>query len=295
MRWMTERRLSRWCLMLAVGMMAGCKDKSNPSKSATGSGGSQSSVTTVTTVTPEGPSLRARADEFIKALAEGKAKPDDLTPALKKSISRPISEEDKKIGYSNSDVQNWLAKFEKLIVEDVKESVTGNTIILRGRAKTPGKIDAFCLRLVKDANSTKVDWLHRSDRFLAGDAPKTNDADLSVATEIARNFLETMLGGDLRQAQALMLPTWLTAIEPPSETDKKNGFTYNVGFVNQKMRAWRGETVGYAMTKSELTGNKNTATITAELEAGGRKTVYLVKLIQDKSNGQWLVEDFVKA
>ena len=291
MRWKTDRIWTRLAIIAAIGGFSGCKEKL-PVKPATNPGGG--SVVSVPAPSAE-PGMRAKADEFLKALAEGKAKTDDLTPAFKKSISRPTTEEEKKVGYSDADVNNWLSRFDKLVVEDIKEASFGNMITLRGRAKTPGKIDALSLRMVREANGLKVDWLHRSDRFLAGDAPKTDDPELAAATDSARNFLETLLGGDLRQAQALMTPAWLVSIEPPSETDKKNGFAYNVGFVNQKMRAWRGDTVGYAIPKSELTGNKNTATVTAELEAGGQKKAYLVKLVKDKATGQWLVEDFAKA
>lgn len=275
-------------LLTGVGLLAGlvlatgCKDAAPPPFQAT--------VTTKDGVAVGEPSPgRAKANEFLKALNEGKATPDDLTAAFKKTISRPTAEE------ADADVKNWLSKFEKLTVEDVSETSFGNATVLRGRAKTPGKVDALCLRVVREANGYKVDWLHRADRFLAGPMPKADDSELAAAADTARNFLETMLGGDLRQAQAIMDPKWLASIEAPSDADKKNGFAYNVGFVTQKMRAWRGETVGYAIPAAELTGNKDTATVTAELEAGGQKKTYLVKLVKDKATGQWLVDDFAKA
>ncbi|WP_020468238.1 hypothetical protein [Zavarzinella formosa] len=276
-------------LLLALALMTGCKEQSTATKPS-----SKPSTTDTVATLPQGPSARAKADEFLKALSEGKAKPDDLTPAFKKTISKPMTDEEKKVGYSDADVQNFLSKFEKMTVEDVKESGYGNTIVLRGRAKSPNKVDAFCLKMIREANGLKVDWLHRSDRFLAGDAPKTEEPELAAASDTARNFLETLIGGDLRQAQALMLPSWLASIEAPSETDKKNGFAYNVGFVTQKMKSWRGETIAYSMPKSELTGNKDAATVTAELESGGQKKTYQVKLVKDKTTGQWLVEDFAK-
>lgn len=285
MRWTMERQLLGMVLLLGTFSLVGC-NAGKPAPTATAKG-------TKDGVAEQAP-LRKLADGFVQKLAEGKVTPDELTVNFKKTISRPTTEEEKKVGYSDADVKQWLSRLEKITLDDPIETTLENGLVLRGRAKTPGKIDAFCIRIVRDGLNAKIDWLHRAERFYAGTPLKFEDNDLAVAYDTARNFLETMLGGDLRQAQAVMNPAWLTSIEPPSDADKKNGFTFNVGFVNQKMRSWRGETVGYSMPKGEMTGNKDGATITAELEAAGEKKTYLVKLIKDKKSGQWLVDDFAK-
>lgn len=259
-------------LLMGLALVAGCKDTAATFRSTAGP--AQATPSTAGVAVGDPSPGRAKAEEFLKALSEGKATPDDLTAAFRKTLSQPKAED------ADADVKKFFGQFEKLTVEDVTETAIGTATVLRGRAKTPGTVNAFCLRVVREGDGYKVDWLHRADRFLAGSAPKTADSELAAAADAARNFVETLVGGDLRQTQALMAPKWTASLGEP-------------GFVIQKLRSWRGETVAYALPAADLVGD--TATVTAELEANGQKTTYRVTLKKDAATGRWLVEDFAKA
>jgi hypothetical protein len=64
--------------------------------------------------------------------------------------------------------------------------------------------------------------------------------------------------------------------------------------LTQTTRSWKRDYVGYTLSKQELGSAKDTATFTAELEAGGMKTAYTVHAIKDKATGWWRVAAFDK-
>ncbi len=264
MRPKTEKRWAA-ATLLAIFAITGCDSKPMGK-------GSTSESTTAGLAPSSGPNARQAADAFLKNLTEGKASPDQFTAWFKKQTSRLIAE---------VDAADWLADFKGTTFVVGEETKFGNSIVLRGRAE-PAK-DSFTLRLTKEGDSLKVDWLHRSSRMSSGiSAPA--DSDLAAAQDTARNFLDVLLGGSLRQAQTLMTFEW-----------KKSVAGEDLGFLTQKMRTWKswdGDFVGYTIKSSELNGTKDAATFTVEMDAGTKKTPYTVKA--KNVNGQWLLEAFSK-
>ena len=122
-----------------------------------------------------------------------------------------------------------------LLPEEVR---LANGVVFRGRAEKADRREAFTLRMVKELDGYKCDWLHRSERFGMEIKPPA-DAELTAAQDTVRNFLDILLGGDLRQAHALMAPEWKRKLAPPYPSDEKAGLTYNPGFLTGATKAWK--------------------------------------------------------
>jgi hypothetical protein len=277
MRLTTDRQWARRAVvLLATGafVVAGC-DSGRPGPTGAG------------TTTEDGPAaaqtLRQAADAFLADLGEGRVTPAQLTPSFLKAIARPK-------GDPEAEARDYLVRFRGARFFILQESTRRNVVILRGRAESPDRKDAFSLRLVNDGGY-KLDWLHRSER-MGTNFGVISSPELDAAHDVVRNFLDILLGGDLRLAHALMTPEWKKKLAPPNEPDVRDGYDYSPGFLTQTTKAWRGEYVGYSLTKSDLNAAKDGATFIAELEAGGMKTQYFVKAT--KASGQWLIEAFDK-
>ncbi len=283
MRLTTDRRAGLALLGAALIALTGCKDRPAAGPGGAGSG----------TAAPGGPTARPAADAFLKDLGDGTVTPDRLTPEFRKVNAPPATEEEKTAGYSESAAKDWLARFKgaAFIVRDA--DTFGDAIVLRGRAQVPGQAEAFTLRMVKGPNGYLCDWLHRSG-IMGSEIKTPADPDLAAAQDVVRDFLDLLLGGDQRQAHALMTLDWKKKLAPPPPAEAREGADYDRGFLTQTTRSWRGEYVAYTLSKQELDPNKDTATFTAELEAGGKKTPYTVQAIKDKATGRWQVAGFDK-
>ena len=118
--------------------------------------------------------------------------------------------------------------------------------------------------------------------------------DLLGPQDAVRNFLDLLLGGDVRQAQALMALAWKKSQAPAPPAEARKGAEYDAGFLAQAMRAWKGDAVAYGIPEGEISPAKDTATFTVELEAAGRKTPYTVQAVKDPATGWWLIAAFDK-
>jgi hypothetical protein len=282
----TDRRTGLAVLASAFLILAGCKDR--PAAGTAGSGSRTGQPDT-----SGSPTARQAADSFMKDLADGKATPSQLTAEFRKDIAPPTTDDEKKAGYSESAAKDWLAWFKgaNFIVRDA-DSI-GNATVLRGRAQVPGQAEAFTLRVVKGPNGYLCDWLHRST-IIGSDIKTPADPDLAAAQDVVRNFLDLLLGGDHRQVHALMTLEWRKKLAPPPPAEARKGAEFDRGFLTQTTRSWKGEYVGYTLSKQDLGPNKDSATFTAELEADGRKTAYTVRAVKDPATGRWLVAAFDK-
>jgi hypothetical protein len=284
MRLTTDWRAGLALVAATLIALTGCKDR--PAAGTGGSGADRPDAS-------GGPTARQAADAFLKDIGDGTVTPDRLTAEFRKQIAPPTTDEDKKAGYSASAATDWLARFKgaNFIARDA--DAFGDTIVLRGRARAPGQAEAFTLRMVKGPNGYLCDWLHRSG-IMGSEIKTPADPDLAAAQDVVRNFLDVLLGGDQRQAHALMTLDWKKRLAPPPPAEARKGAEFDRGFLTQTIRSWRGEYVSYTLSKQELDANKDSATFTAELEAGGQKTPYTIQAIKDKASGWWLVAAFNK-
>lgn len=282
MRLTTDRLLV--IAMIALAGAIGCNN--NPA--GTGSAGNATSGAAV----DSGPSARQAADAFLVALRDRTATPSQLTPAFCAAISPPISDQDKKVGYSTVGVQEWLAQFRDTQFPVIEETRFGNVIVLRGRAEFSTKKEAFALRMVKEGAAYKADWLHHS-QYLSMGISSPVDPSLAAAQDTTRNMLDLLLGREVRMAQALMAPEWKKVLSPlASEVKRKDGLEYDPGFLDQNLRALVGTATSYSLTDAKLNSSMDGATFVMEFESEGMKVPHTVKVKKDGSTGWWLIEGF---
>jgi hypothetical protein len=287
----TDRRLTG-LLTAALVTLAGCdgKSKDGVTGEVTATDARGPSGLAATSQTP-----RQAADAFLKDLGAGTVTPMRLTAAFTKKIARPFpkgSDGAREPGYSPPEVHEWLLRqFAGATFTVGQETILGDGIVVRGRATFPDTSTAFALRMVKDGKEYKADWLHRSDRQ-GSEIKSPADADLAAAQDVVRNFLDVLLGGDLKQARTLMSAAWRTRLSPASPADVRDGYDYGPGFLDGKLRSWRSDFLGYTLPTAELGSNKDAATFVAEMQAGGQNVPHTVKASKDKATGEWLVTDF---
>jgi hypothetical protein len=272
----TDRRLLG--LVTALALAAGCDNKPKGTV-----GGSNAADTTAAPATASGQTARQFAEAFLKDLGDGKSKSDQMTRSFRIKIPGD--------GKPESNELDYLLQFKGATFVIPEEAKLGSAVTFHGRAKLTDKSASISLRVVPAANGYQVDWLHISDR--QGSEVKTPaDAELAAAQDIARNFLDLMLGGDLRLDRGLMTLEWKKKLAPAPPAEAKKGVEYDTGFLTQTMRAWKRDFLGYTLSTGDLDSNHATATFVATMDAGSSKTPFVIKLIKDKATGEWLVNDF---
>src|SRR5262245_8643826 len=197
MRLTTDLRRGRAAALAAVAVacLAGCDAKpGNQPGSAT--------------ATPGGPTPRQVAEAFLTALSDGSVNPSQFTEAFQKAIAKSKSD-------PAGDAREYLELFRGAKFSVLEEETFGHAVVLRGRGDWPDRKEAFSLRMVKEADGYKADWLHRSER-MGMNFKSPADPDLAAAQDTARNFMDIILGGDVRLAHALMTPAWRTKLAGPT-------------------------------------------------------------------------------
>jgi hypothetical protein len=274
-RWLTA--------LLAAALVAGCNSKPN---SGGGSGGTKGEPSGAKggpgPIVANGPTGRQQAEAFLKDLGEGKAAADRLTSAFKKKLAPPGKDVDVV-------AKEWLDTFKGGSFVIGEEAKVGDAVAVRGLAKFPDKSMAFSLRLVNG----QADWLHRSERQGA-EIKVPADASMAAAQDVIRNFLDLLLGGDLKQAHSLMTTTWKKSLSPPGPQDIKDGYDFGPGFLAGKTRAWKDDYLSYTLTPTDHGSSKDTVVFVATMDAGNKKDKHTVKATKDPTTGEWLVSDFEK-
>lgn len=273
--------------LLAIFMLAGCDSNSRATIGGATSGSKDSAVA-------GGRTPRQVVEDYLRDLGAGKVPPGRLTAGFKKLITRPTTDDEKKVGYSDEQARAFVTRFEKAnwIVADVAEF--GPFIVAHGRAELPGSKSAFAIRLTQRGDDFHADWIQLTERTgVPGSYP--TDPDLAGAQDVVRNMLDLLIDRQVRTAQALMLPDWRKSISPlPSDVKPKDGVDYEPGFLDQTLRAWTGGAVSYTISDAKLSASKDGATFVVELEIDGKKVPHSVKVKKDANSGHWLVEAFDK-
>ena len=293
MRMTTDRRRTAGLALVAAAVFAlvGCD---SGRKGASGSGGEKGSggETAPGPSGPTAPGPKAAADAILKTLSDGKATAEMFTPGFRAKVAPPKTEEEKKAGYSDTQLRKWLGRFEATRFAIFGEPAAfGDKVAVRGRSESGTTKDAFSLRLVKDAGGYKIDGLQRADR-MGTEFTVPSDAALAAAQDAARNFIDALMSQDPAAAQPSMSEPWKRAVAPPPPN---SGETHDVGYLTRLLKTWRDHNaVSYTLPKQELTPGKDGANFTAVLDAGGgAKTTYAMKLSKDPT-GHWVVESFDK-
>jgi hypothetical protein len=231
--------------------------------------------------TPGDPTPRQRAEAYLLALGDGTVEPSQFTTAFQKAITKSKD--------PAADAREYIDQFRGANFKINEEATFGDAVVLRGRVDSPNFKEAFSFRMVREAEGYKVDWLHRSER-MGMNIKSPADPVLAAAQDTARNFVDLILGGDVQYAHALMTPAWRTKLAGATPADIKEGLDYSPGFLTQTMRSWKGDALGYSLTKAELNA-KDEAFIAIEFEVpNGTKVPHAVRM--NKIGERWLVASF---
>src|SRR5262245_49219776 len=104
MRLTTDRRWRQAFALAAVSfLVAGCNDRPKGAGLETGTAGGPSAQPVT---------ARQAADKYLKALGDGEASPYRLTDNFLRAIAPPVTDDDKKFGYSLSNAREWLGRFQ---------------------------------------------------------------------------------------------------------------------------------------------------------------------------------------
>lgn len=285
MRLTTDHRWRGPALALVGLALAGCDGKPR-AVPASGTGTTAGpAVVSGSGTAPASPGARKAADAFLQALTDGKASPAQLTPAFRAHV-----------GKTDQAAQEWLAGVKGKVFHPTEQTDFGSAVALRGGAETPPDKHrtGFAVRLVRDGDAYKADWLQFSEHTKFG-VPTVPDPDLAAALDTVHNFLDLLIDRDEVQTHALLAPALRKSLSPvPVGTKPPDGLDYDPGFLTRRTRAWVLGVANYTVGAGELGPNKETATFPVTLEAGGDRTPATVKLVKDKATGWWLIDEFSK-
>jgi hypothetical protein len=284
--------------LIAVLLAAGCnKNSAVPSASGKApvvsvdqakSGGATSSTPSDTRA------AQAEANEFLNLLTAGNAKAavDRVAVSFRKLHSGPLTfEEERKVGYSDSDTAKYLAGVSsgatKAEITNSQPSPDGNAVSFRGKlVGNPGRL--FSLRMAKDGDAWKV------SRFIAGAFKGTghstggSDAELAWARETALDFLDALIGGSDEQTPTLPLMADEFKAKLPSPSVHDEGLTYAKKDVRAWLNAARGGVDGYVMTGESRTPQGYA--FAGSLAAGMRNRSFTLFLA--RRGDEWKIDGF---
>jgi hypothetical protein len=233
--------------------------------------------------------------DFLKALREGNASPDQLTLAFKKKIARPDlkDESQQKLGYNPRKVEEFLSKAGSGTPGPMLPGQSASGPFFYGSFKTASGQPDYCLiRLVpsNDPVGWQVDWFHRSSakgpHLVAGDpVPELLGAQL-----VAHEFIENLIGGDLTLAEAVMSLPWKRDLYwSVSESNKDQG--YDSKLLQQKMLEWRNGFVEFTITRRQLALGKPAEFEGALINGAKQNNRRSFSLVVNKdASGEWVVE-----
>jgi hypothetical protein len=231
------------------------------------------------------------AVDFLSAVGAGTAKASQLSTGFLKGVGLPVElQSDKAKGYSADAAEHWLREVGKKLTgmgPMAESSQAGDVAVFRGQFIG----GTYSLRMVKEGDSWKVDWLSLSsvNPPPAGAAPSA-DALLQgfAATAISAAVCDkdaTPKDERIAVIAAGLTPAFRTKWADPFDGDKAKGYDYSpaklavkVGEIGNGADAVSISPAGDATFKAEVT------------KAGGAKAAYIVRLAKGTSPGQWLVE-----
>ncbi len=218
------------------------------------------------------------ATDFLKAVVERKAKPDQLTVEFKKEFAPPVLDADRKQGYSDEQASAQLGLLATEVNADDVTVVGGADGSAYAVGK--GKLPRTLLRLVKVGNDLKVDWISVG-RVGTGDAALSGDD--AGGQFAAQAFADALLRTKFSQAAALLTPDAKTRMGTSKLDGKFDRSALQNALSDQLPGADK-----YTVTKTAKDGAAVVVTIDVPL-AGGKKTA-TVKAVKGTRPGEWLVD-----
>ncbi len=232
------------------------------------------------------------AVDFLAAVGAGSAKASQLSTGFVKLIGLPVVfDSDKAKGYSTDAAETWLrtvgTKFSGM-GPMAESSQAGDVAVFRGNF-TGG---TYFLRMVKESDAWKVDWLSMSSVASSSAPAAAGAADallqLFAATAMAAAFCDKdAMTTESRVAvvAAGMTPALRKSMASPFDGDKAKGYDYSPAQLGLALGGIGGGAESVSVTSAG--GDTFKIEIT---KGGGAKSAYTLKLVKGTSLGQWLVE-----
>jgi hypothetical protein len=240
----------------------------------------------------------SEATNFLASLKNGAVRGDQLSPWFVKAIGLPISfPADKAKGYSTDAAEGLLKRTlfqHNLGLPSISKQV-GEVALFRGMfiGEDSG---GYCLRMVHEGGSWKVDWLSLTSVSIQGGALNTASADTVCQEFTIAAVVGLLMDKDAhtKEDRAVVLGAGLTPAlkkkwAEPLDSDKAEGFDYNRGSLTQKAATFSAGVQSFAFTQQ---GSSTDFSVDATLSDGTKKA-YLVKLAKGPGPGQWLVDDVI--
>jgi hypothetical protein len=235
------------------------------------------------------------AVDFLQAVRAGTAKADQLSTGFVKLIGLPAElPSDKAKGYSADAAEGWLKRVGSGVGfgPPLKSVKTADTAIIRGLLI--GKPGAYSLRMVKEGNAWKVDWLSVSSVDVK--AATANPSADAVFQEFAATAIveavcdkDAMPSAERTMAVAAgLVPPFRTKLAPPFGSDKDQGFDFNRGSLTLEIAK-----LGDRAESATLTPQGNDTYKVEVTRTSGAKAAYTIKLVKGTAQGQWLVENVI--
>jgi hypothetical protein len=258
-----------------------------PKKSVTVKKPSSSEEASSPETTKETPRQTAKqfGEEFLKAVTEGKATPDQLTVGFKKAaFPTPKFESEAKLGYSDTEAARWLKKPGNPGYNAPTETVRTKPeaySVLTGTVKVADRTENYLLRVVKDKSTGKwkIDWFQQTTGTAT---PPAGDTDAAPAQDAVQGFLDNLIGGDLTLASALVSTNLKAKMASPLPSDKT---PYNESHFNAQLKDRRELFKGYTLGNPKGSGNE----YTFEVKAPATQPLNF-KVVKDDKTGTWLVD-----
>ena len=225
-----------------------------------------------------GDAAKKFAADFLKAVAERKAKPEQLTADFKKAFAPPVFDADRPQGYSDAVAATELGVLATEVSADDVTAVSGADGSAYAVGK--GKLPRTLLRLVTAGGEWKVDWISIG-RVGTGDAALSGDD--AGGQFAAQAFADALLRNKFSHAAALLTADAKTRLG----TSKRDG-KFDAGTLQNTLRELLAGADKYAVAKTTRDGPAVVLTLDVPT-AGGTKAA-TVKTVKGTRLGEWLVD-----
>lgn len=257
-----------------------------------------------TTLVARSPSEAARkqADMFLSAMVrrDFAAAREMTTTSFRKLVSGSLTfEDERKLGYSNSDTEKYLSEmFAKTAAPKIATIAIsppelsrseGAEVSIRGPVGEKPESGSFALRLTNEGNRWLVSRFATTRAIYQpierSDSKPAKDSTHIWAQESARDFLDGLIGGHAEQALTMDLMTEDFKAKLPSPSIPEPGLNY----AKKDVRAWlngtRLDAQGYSITGFARDGDE--CMFSGELTGGSRARAFKLTV-----NGQWKIDGF---
>jgi hypothetical protein len=239
---------------------------------------------------------KAQAEAFLKLLpvdvAGASAK---IAIPFKKQVTDSLTyEEEKKLGYSESDTQKYLKKASDGVTQwelrTVVAGPNGTDFSLRGEAVSATGPAQFAVRLANSGDAWQVTRFAVARIAKAAPSQPNTTFEQIWVREAALDFLDAFVGGDSEHVltMAIMTPAFKKRVSEKFPADA------GLGYSKKGVRDWLNElrlgTTGYEInTHSD---NSRGQLFTGQLFGAAKPVAFMLIAVKD-ADGNWVIDNLM--